>query len=228
MKRFWNFKIFTPKHYLFIETPITFILIFLSLVLLFQNPALSQDKILLISGKTIEGKVLSVATDSIRYEYPFNGKKTHVAYVETFRVFSITFNNGNEKVLYKYDSLTVNDRTEQELRNFIAGEQDALRGYKPAFAGVLGFGISGALAFIINGSFFVILAPVATYIALSFLYRTSIDRSSVRDAKLLSNPDYIEGYKRIAKSKKNRNALWGSFLGAGVGYGVFILSQKDF
>lgn len=198
-----------------------FFIIFLSFTVLKLH---AQDKILLISGKTIEGKVLSEGEDTIKFQYP---DKSEESFVESYRVFSIQYGGGKETVIYKYDSLTVNDRTEEELRNFIAGEQDALLGYKPAFAAVLSLGISGAAAFLMNGSFVIIVVPFVTYMAMTLLYRVNIDKNTVRDPKLISNPDYIEGYKRIAKSKKNRNALWGSIIGAGLGYGVYMLSQSE-
>lgn len=186
----------------------------------------SQDKIVLISGKVIEGKVLSVEEDSIRFQYRHKDK-TREGFIESYRVFSIQYASGKEKVIYKYDSLTVNDRTEEELRNFIAGEQDALLRYKPAFAAVLSFGVSGAAAFLMNGSFAILAVPFVTYMAVTILYRAHVDKNTVRDPKFLSDRDYIEGYKRIAKSKKNRNALWGSLIGAGIGYGIYILSQSE-
>jgi preprotein translocase subunit SecG len=205
------------------KSAVVFLNIFLFLAI-FQS--YSQDKIVLISGKTIEGKVLSVNEDTIKFQQPGKGK-VQEGFVESYRVFSIQYAGGKEEVIYKYDSLTVNDRTEEELRNFIAGEQDALRGYKPAFAAVLSFGISGAAAFLMNGSFIIIVVPFVTYMAMTLLYKTNIDKNTVRNPQLISNPDYIEGYKRIAKSKKNRNALWGSIIGAGLGYGVYVLSQSE-
>ncbi len=200
-----------------------FFIFFLSLI---SNDLFSQDKILLISGKIIEGKVINVGEDTIRFQFR-NKEKTEEGFIESYRVFSIQYDHGNEKVIYKYDSTTVNDRTEDELRNFITGEQDALKGYKPAFAGVLSFLISGAITFLMNASFAVIVVPFVTYMAFVILYRAGIDNHTVRDPKLLSNPDYIEGYKRIAKSKKNKNALLGSIIGTGVGLGVFLLSQNE-
>lgn len=199
---------------------------FLLFLSLYQFYLFSQDKILLISGKTIEGKVLFVGADTITYQYPAKSE-TKTGFVETYRVFSITGSDGKENVVYKFDSLTANDRREDELRNFIAGEQDAFSGYKPAFAAVSSFAISGAAAFIMNGSFIIIAVPFVTYMLHVMLYGTRIDKLSVRNTRLLANPDYIEGYKRIAKSKKNRNALWGSIVGAGVGFGVYMLAKND-
>lgn len=170
--------------------------------------------------------MLSVDEDTVHFQYRHKDK-TKEGFIESYRVFSVQYASGKEKVIYKYDSLTVNDRTEEELRNFIAGEQDALRGYKPAFAAVLSFGISGAAAFLMNGSFAILAVPFVTYMAITVLYRANVDKNTVRDPRFLSDRDYIEGYKRIAKSKKNRNALWGSVIGAGVGLGVYMLSQSE-
>lgn len=197
-----------------------FLLFFISSIRLF-----SQDKIVLISGKTIEGKIISVTEDTIRFQFP-EKQKTETGYIESYRVFSIVYPDGKETVIYKYDTLTVNDRTEEELRNFITGEQDALRGYKPSSAAIFSLLISGTTAFLLKGSFIIIVVPFVTYMAFAALLKPGIDKNSVRNPGLLSNPDYIEGYKRIAKSKKNRNALWGSVIGAGVGLGVYIISHS--
>lgn len=199
---------------------------FILLLSLITLNLFSQDKILLISGKTIEGKILNIGEDTIRFQFR-NKEKTEESFVESYRVFSINYDNGKEKIIYKYDSTTVNDRSIEELRNFIAGEQDALKGYKPAFAGLLPFLISGAITFVMKGSFAIIVVPFLTYMAFVVLFRAGIDKHSVRDPKLLSNPDYIEGYKRIAKSKINRNALWGSIIGTGVGFGIYMISKSE-
>lgn len=189
------------------------------------SPLFSQDNILLISGQTIEGKILSAGDDTIRYTYLKKGKSKE-GFVEAYRVFSLQYQSGEEKVIYMFDSLTANDRTVAELRNFIIGEQDAILGYRPFFTTAFSFLISGTAAFLLDGSFVIIVVPFITYMSFIMLNRPGIDRSTIRDPKLLSNPDYLEGYKRIAKNKKNRNALWGSLIGAGVGYGVFLLAES--
>lgn len=186
----------------------------------------SQDKIVLISGQTIEGDILSVSPDTIRYSYKKNGKVKE-RFIEPYRVFSIQYEGEQEQVVYQFDSTTANDRTEEEVRNFIKGEQDAIIGYKPFFTSALAFALSGTVAYLLNGSFIIIVVPFVTYMSFILLTRGNIDRSTVRDPKLLADPDYIEGYKRIAKNKKNKSALWGSLIGAGVGYGVYLLSVSD-
>lgn len=202
-----------------------FFLISLSFIPSFSS--YSQDKIILISGQIIDGRVLSVNEDTIRFQYP-KKNKIKEGFVEAYRVFSIQYADGNEKVIYKYDTLTANDRTEEEIRNFIAGEQDALQGYKGLNSAFIPLVISGAGAFVIKDNFLIIAVPFVTYMTYIALTRPRIIPSTVRDPKLLSSPDYVEGYKRIARSRKNRNALWGSILGAGMGLGAYIMSKDSF
>lgn len=63
-----------------------------------------------------------------------------------------------------------------------------------------------------GGSFFFFVVPFGVT-AGATIPAITINRETVRDTKLLSEPRYIEGYERVARSKKLMNVLYGSFAG---------------
>jgi hypothetical protein len=114
------------------------------------------------------------------------------------------------------------------MRSFIFGEQDAWAGHKPSHITVLGLILSGSGSYILtmDGNFLVIVVPVISYLILSAVLRPGLNKKAVRDPKYLSDESYLDGYHRIAKSKKNKNALWGSVAGFWAG-GLIAMQQKD-
>jgi hypothetical protein len=53
-----------------------------------------------------------------------------------------------------------------------------------------------------------------------------IDRKTVRDEKLLEQETYVQGYERVARSKKIQNALKSSTVGLAIGIGAYLLVKE--
>lgn len=212
----FNFAVFAYIRVVCFMLPIRCIFFFLFI----SVHAFSQDKIILVSGTEIDGKVLSITEDTIFYQTSKKGKTKEI-FLESYRVFSIQYENGKEEIMYKQDTIA-NFKTEEELRNFIAGEQDALRGYTPYFATITALAVASVGAFFLH-NFLVFAVPFVTYMIVVIASLQRVEKNSVRDPNLLVSPDYIDGYMRVVKNKKNRNALWGSIIGAGAGFAVYAI-----
>jgi len=178
----------------------------------------AQDKIIMMNGKILEGTDIKIDTDELRYK-EMKGNKPKERILEKYRVFAIE-KNGKEDVIYKYDTLEGNFYTEDEMRLFVYGQQDAWAGSKPAWTGIVGAAVSGSTAYFLarEGNFIVVLVPIVSYLGLAILSRPKINKSSVRNKDYLGEGAYVDGYTRIAASKKNKNALWGSIGGFLVGF----------
>ncbi len=116
------------------------------LILLFSSLCNAQDTLVLITGKVIPVKSVDLGEYSITYR-TLDGLK--VKDIDPARVFSIKYANGAERVIFRTDSLDPIDFTEDEMRRFIKGEQDAREFYRnntPKYTGFLVGAASSYLA----------------------------------------------------------------------------------
>jgi len=107
----------------------------------------SQDTIQLINGKKIVASSISVEENQVSYR---KVNSEVVKKVKNFRVFSVLYKDGTEKVIFTSDTLDPMDFKVEEMRNFIKGEQDATLLYKTYVVPAVGVAVgaaSGLLAF---------------------------------------------------------------------------------
>lgn len=199
-------------------------IIVLIFVLVFGLSVKAQDTILLITGHVLACKVYQENESVITCEYLKKGREERLI-IDSYRVFSIKFANGEEKVYYKQDTLNGNWFTVDEMRYFIYGEQDAMKGYKSHMTTVLGVIAGAGAGFFAMESLILFGAPLV-YTAGNILPYIRINRKTVRDEKLLEQDTYVQGYERVARSKKIQNALKSSAAGLALGIGAYFLVKE--
>lgn len=100
----------------------------------------AQDTIVLITGKVIP--VMSVDFHDYAIDYrTIDGRK--LKSIDAGRVFSVKYPNGAERVIFRSDSLDAADFSEDEMRRFIKGEQDARDFYRNRTAKFVGYAVGG-------------------------------------------------------------------------------------
>ncbi len=97
------------------------------LFLLVSNLCNAQDTLVLITGKIIPVKSVDLSDYTITYR-TLDGTK--LKNIDPARIFSIKYANGAERVIFQTDSLDPIDFSEDEMRRFIKGEQDARQFYR--------------------------------------------------------------------------------------------------
>ncbi|HXP50207.1 MAG TPA: hypothetical protein VN922_09650 [Bacteroidia bacterium] len=169
------------------------------------------DTILLNNGNVVATHVVDTLGGTITIEKP-NSRKHKKTEIDKEEVFSIRFGStGKEEIFYIYDTLTGNDFSIEDARKFIAGEQDAQRGFHAVGVSVAAFAIgfaSGAY----EGNFFAAGPPfffdgIMTYPAIH------VRRKKVRDVKIANTDPYLYGYYMTASRKR----MLHSFLWSGIG-----------
>ena len=142
-------------------------LLFLASIFICVAQAQGQDTLVLINGRVIP--VLSVDFQEYRVAYRKlpkgaeqkaqaqstengtpNKKKSKFRTMDPLRIFSVKYSDGTERVIYRPDSLDPMEFTQDQMRLFIKGEQDADKYYKNNFNKGLGFGLgagAGLLGF---------------------------------------------------------------------------------
>lgn len=184
----------------------------------------AQDTIVLLTGHIIPCKVYQENENVITCEFVKKGREEKLI-IDTYRVFSIKFANGQEKVFYEQDTTKGNWFTVDEMRYFIYGEQDAMKGYKSPMTTVLGLIAGGGAGFFALESLILFGAPLV-YTAGNLIPYIIIDRKTVRNEKLLEQETYVQGYERVARSKKIQNALKSSAAGLAIGIGAYFLVKE--
>lgn len=118
--------------------------ILIGIILILSLKVNAQDTIVLITGKTIPVKSVEYHGYSIDYRTP-DGLK--LKSIDVSRVYSVKYSTGAERVVFRTDSLDAADFTEDEMRRFIIGEQDARALYQNSSVKFISFGIGGGGTF---------------------------------------------------------------------------------
>ena len=179
----------------------------------------AQDEILLINGHLIPCKVLEVQDTDIVYEYTKqkkNKSKTSLRLIDRYRVFSVKREGFKEEVFYKQDTTTGYVFTEEEMRYYIMGQQDATENHKATFSFIFGMLYGGAGGYILSENIIVLLVPFST-LPIFRIFGAPVRQKNVRDSQLLTKPTYVQGYKRVARSKTVLQGLLGALVGMAAG-----------
>lgn len=181
---------------------------------------LPKDTIHLMNGELITGEVTDTAAAGVKVKAQKKNRVKDMT-IEGERIFSIKFNNGEEKIYYYQDTLVGNYLSIDEAKYFILGEQDAEKYYhaRTTFAGgVLVGAASGCLGSLLS------FVPPFAYAAGVAVPKIKI-KNAVTNPEFLKQDSYIMGYERVAKRKRTLGALYGSLIGLAAGftaYGLFI------
>ena len=103
------------------------LLIILGLILVQNVIVQAQEKMLLLNGRTIDIRRHTINEDYIFY-YKTNDVRTKARLAEKIDIFSIQKADGTEEMIFQDDS--ANGLSIEQVRNYIRGEQAAMRFYK--------------------------------------------------------------------------------------------------
>lgn len=203
------------------------------LALLFSIQVFGQDKVQLLNGKVLRGKLIKEYEDYFDFQYYKKGGKIKTLELTKYRMFSYSNSEGVETVLYKRDTLMGNFFTKNEMKMFVYGERDAFNNYKSTTLFLTGatFGFTSVLFdtydfdpgggfFKRTPSIFPIVVPLAVTIGAG-AFKTKVRKEYAADVNFLASEHYIEGFQKIAKVKKVKNAFLGSVVGVGSGLLVY-------
>lgn len=179
-----------------------------------QEPAPTQPQggsLLLIDGKMIPFKLIESNGYNLVYRTP--DPKNKLKKIDPDRVFSIRYIDGTERVIFQRDTLDPLEFTEEEMRLFIKGEQDATLLYhnnvNKVAAFVVGFGASYL-------GFYGIPAPFV-YSTVVGAFTPNVKKIEGVDPELIKIPEYREGFEKKVRDRKIRNGLISGFVGFAAG-----------
>lgn len=178
----------------------------------------AQDKINLMNGQILEGRVLGQSTLEIRYQVR-KGERLIERTEPTESVFSVTDSLGRERIWYFMDTLFGNELTIPQMRWYMEGERDARKGYRPLVPMLLGFVAGAAPVLALDLEVNSLLIP-PVYAGLMAWPRVNVTRGSIRDPSMEGDPHYAMGYAAAGRPKRVLKCLASSFIGVGVGLAI--------
>lgn len=211
--------------------------IILVFALLFTVATIAQDKIQLMNGKVLRGKLKTESDGMYGFEYYKNGGSAKSIELSKYRMFSITNTTGEETVLYKQDTLMGNFFSENEMRMYIYGQRDAFKNSKgtPYFVTTFALGFASVMLDTYDGSnsspFFSrepSIAPIIVPLAVTIgtgLIRTKVRKEQAADVTFLSSEHYLDGYQKVARVKRVKSAFFGSVSGVIAGFIVYAIGK---
>lgn len=209
-------------------------------VLIIYTPNFAQDKILLLTGKVLEGKVLSYDEAFLQYTY-MKRKELKTDMIERYRIYSTTDSLNKETVLYLQDSTVGNFMTQPEMKLFIDGERDALKNFRARGFNTTGFLFGLGISLIdtyrkqdgepfFNGFFrsepgILHFASPFVYPIIAGLPPVTIRINDVTDRNNLLQEPYLEGFERVGKQKRRFGGLAFSAAGSAAGIVLYFLGK---
>jgi hypothetical protein len=186
-----------------------------------------KDKILFMNGREEISTILDTNTSNVQYLRP-ELKKDKEASIDKYRIFSITYGSGEEVIFYRQDSVEGNYLSVEDMRYFVYGERDALKGFRAplAFWGGLASGVAGGMATPFLG--LGVLSPVVPglYTAANASRFVTVHKKNVSNDEYLKNDNFLKGYERTARSIRVNNSLLGGAIGIVVGFTTAFLITR--
>jgi len=165
----------------------------------------AQDTILLVNGKMLEKNILEINDEYISVKR----KKTSIRRIQTASVFSVKYNDGKEKILYKMDLNSGFTLSTNDMQSFVFGEKWGRQNYKAPWATVFGF-IAGAA-----GGYYQFWGAPVPVVASIAIGATGPKRKYFDEmpSKCQNNNYFKNGFKDYARKKKTANAIKGGLVG---------------
>jgi hypothetical protein len=215
--------------------------IILLFAVLFTGIVIGQDKIQLMNGKVLRGKLKTESDEIYNFDYYKNGGKVKSIELSKFRIFSIKNGTQPERVLYQQDTLMGNFYSENEMRMYVYGQRDAFKSFKGTSLFVASFAL-GFTSVILDTYEFEegnqnppgffnrtpTIAPIIVPFALTIgagLFKTKVRKEHAVDITFLSSEYYIEGFQKVAKVKRVKSAFIGSVAGVVAGFVVYSIGK---
>ena len=192
------------------------LLIILGLILVQNGIVQAQEKMLLLNGRTIDIKRHTLNDDYIFY-YKSNDLRTKARLTEKIDVFSIQKVDGTEEMIFQDDS--ANGLSIEQVRNYIRGEQAAMRFYKSQThigeSAILGVASSVLI-------FYSFPIPMLNAVILGRFSPKKMMIPEGYDAPYSGTEEYLMGYQKKSRNLKIQQSIKWGYIGLGAGLIGFI------
>lgn len=186
----------------------------------------SQDTLLLMNGRSLGCNILADTGTVFVFELTKKNGKIKVHEIHKNDVFSVTKRNEAEYVLYSPNPMLGDIYQVDEMRFYLAGENDARNNFTAWPTFVVGFVVCGAISYYSREGLLLTLLPPVAYALVQLIPKIKIREETISDLSYQHNDFYADGYEPPARSRKIFHALEGGYAGAAVGLLTYILIGK--
>ena len=182
-----------------------------------------MDTLFFLNGEIRAVKVVDTIYHQIKFLPEKRTRKPHVKDVEKDRIFSVKFSNGQNKIMYFYDSTIGNVFTVMEAKMFMLGEQEADRSYHNKWPALIGFAVGAASPIVLANA--VALSPIAPAVTPlhTLIPVIHVNTKAIQNKNYLLYDTYIMGYEKVARKKNFIHSLIGAGVGLVTGIGLWAI-----
>lgn len=198
------------------------------------SSAIAQGKLIMLNGKEKRFSTAEVKGEIIVYQ-PEDTTRNVNRKVDKYDVFAIVRADGSEEIIYNPDTVTGEDPTVAEVRDYIKGERFASQVYRKPLNLISGIAVGGAGSII---GFYGLIVPVV-YPAVLGRFTPDIKEpiaynfnettrkfdpiSEGTSTNINVSEAFSAGYGKKARNLKIKNSLIGGGIGFAVGITALIL-----
>ena len=138
-------------------------------------------------------------------------------------VFSVTKRGEAEQILYLQDEMMGNIYSSDEMRYYLAGENDARQNFDawPTFA--VGFALCTGISLWGGDGYITAVGPPILYALVQLAPKIKIREKTMSHPEYKYNDIYADGYEPPARTRKLSRAMQGAFLGSATGVACWLL-----
>lgn len=185
--------------------------------------ASAQDTLLLMNGRDLPCKIVEDSGTVFLTLIRKPSGKVIFREIHKNDVFSVTKFGESEKVLYLQDEMLGNIYSADEMRYYLAGENDARQNFSawPTFA--VGFALCAGVSLWGGDGYMTAVGPPIAYTLVQLIPKIKIREKTMSHPEYKYNDMYADGYEPPARTRKLSRALEGGFLGSALGVASWLL-----
>jgi len=187
----------------------------------------AQDTLLLMNGREMNCRILADTGTVFEFELVKPNGKVKLRELHKNDVFSVKKAGQQEVILYAQDELLGDIYSIDEMRFYLAGENDARENFSawPTFA--VGFALCTGISLWGGDGYITAVGPPILYTMIQLVPKIKIREKTMSRPEYKYNDIYADGYEPPARSRKLFRAMGGSFAGSATGVALwFLLIQK--
>ncbi len=186
----------------------------------------AQDSLLLMNGRTLSCQIVADSGTVFVIQYATRKGKIKTNEIHKSEVFSITKKGEDEEILYAPNPMIGDIYSVDEMRFYMAGENDARNNFSTWPTFIAGFILCGGISYLGEEGLLLTLIPPLAYTAIQLIPKIKIRENTISDMSHQYNDFYADGYEPPARSRKVIRALQGAYAGAATGLALYMLVGK--
>jgi hypothetical protein len=185
--------------------------------------ACCQDTLLLMNGRNLPCKIVEDSGTVFLTLIKKTSGRIILREIHKNDVFSATRHGEGERILYMQDEMLGNIYSVDEMRYYLAGENDARQNFKawPTFA--VGFALCAGVSVWGGDGYITAVGPPILYTLIQLVPKIKIREKTMSHPEYKYNDIYADGYEPPARTRKLSRAMEGAFLGSATGVAYWLL-----